>query len=58
MHRYPRVVVVEQNLGHLAMLLRNNVPDVTFHQYNQVQGQPLMVEDLVSAFEKIIAEQL
>lgn len=58
MHRYPRIVVAEQNLGHLAMLLRNKVSDVTYHQYNQVQGQPLMVKNLVTAFEEIIAEQL
>ena len=58
MRRYPRVVVAEQNLGQMAMLLRNKVEGVKFHQYNEVQGQPLKVERLVAAFEEILNEQL
>ena len=58
LRRYPRVVVAEQNLGQMAMLLRNKVPDANIYQYNQVQGQPLKVGNLVTAFEEILAEQL
>lgn len=58
MRRYPRVVVAEQNLGQMAMLLRNRVEGVRYHQYNEVQGQPFKVERLVTAFEEILAEQL
>ena len=58
LRRYPRVVVAEQNLGQMAMLLRNKVSDANIYQYNQVQGQPLKVGNLVTAFEEILAEQL
>ena len=58
LRRYPRVVVAEQNLGQMAMLLRNKVSDANIYQYNQVQGQPLKVSNLVTAFEEILAEQL
>lgn len=57
MTRYPRVVVAEQNLGQLAMLLRNRVPQASFAQYNEVQGQPFKVESLVKAFEELINNQ-
>lgn len=53
--RYKKVVVAEQNLGQLAALLRIRVNDFVPYQYNQVKGQPFIVNDLVEEFEKLIA---
>ncbi len=53
--RYKKVVVAEQNLGQLAALLRIRVNDFVPYQYNQVKGQPFIVNDLVEEFEKLIS---
>ena len=52
--KYKKVVVAEQNLGQLAALLRIRINDFTPYQYNQVKGQPFVVSELVSQFEKLI----
>lgn len=55
LHRYPKVVVAEQNLGQFAALLRIRVNDFVPYQFNQVKGQPFVVAELVKAFEEVIA---
>ena len=52
--RYPKVVVAEQNLGQLAALLRIRVNGFAPYQYNQVKGQPFVVNDLVEEFECLL----
>jgi 2-oxoglutarate ferredoxin oxidoreductase subunit alpha len=52
--KYPKVVVAEQNLGQLAALLRIRVNNFAPYRYNQVKGQPFVVSELVTEFEKII----
>jgi len=52
--RYPRVVVAEQNMGQLAGYLRMKIDNFVPHRFNQVKGQPFVVEELVNAFEEII----
>ena len=52
--RYPKVVVAEQNLGQLAALLRIRVNGFAPYQYNQVKGQPFVVNDLVEEFERLL----
>ena len=52
--RYKKVVVAEQNMGQLAAYLRMKVDNFVPYQYNEVKGQPFVVEELVNAFEKII----
>ena len=54
--RYPKVVVAEQNLGQFAGFLRIRVPGFAPYKFNQVKGQPFVVSELVSHFEKIIKE--
>lgn len=51
---YGKVVVAEQNLGQLAAYLRSRIDGFVPAQFNQVKGQPLVVAELVEAFEKII----
>ena len=58
MRKYPKVVVAEQNMGQLAGYLRMKVEGVCLHQFNQVKGQPFVVQELVDAFTKIMEESL
>ena len=52
--KYKKVVVAEQNMGQLAAYLRMKVDNFVPYQFNQVKGQPFVVEELVNAFENII----
>ena len=52
--RYKKVVVAEQNMGQLAAYLRMKVDGFVPYQFNQVKGQPFIVEELVNAFEDIL----
>ena len=52
--KYQKVVVAEQNMGQLAAYLRMKVDGFVPYQFNQVKGQPFVVEELVNAFEEII----
>ncbi len=52
--RYKKVVVAEQNLGQFAAFLRMKVDGFVPYQFNQVKGQPFVVNELVEAFDKII----
>ena len=54
MKKYKKVVVAEQNLGQFAAFLRMKVDCFAPYQFNQVKGQPFVVNELVEAFEKII----
>jgi len=52
--RYNKVVVAEQNLGQLAALLRIRINNFAPYQYNQVKGQPFVVQELVQGFERLL----
>ncbi|MBR2184506.1 MAG: 2-oxoacid:acceptor oxidoreductase subunit alpha [Prevotella sp.] len=52
--KYPKVVVAEQNMGQLAAYLRMKVDGFVPAQFNQVKGQPFVVNELVEAFNTII----
>ena len=54
LHRYPRVVVAEQNMGQLAGWLRMKVDGFVPAQYNEVKGQPFKVGELVRAFTPLL----
>lgn len=51
--KYPKVVVAEQNMGQLAAYLRMRVDGFVPYQFNQVKGQPFVVNELVEAFTAI-----
>jgi len=51
--KYPKVVVAEQNMGQFAGYLRMKIDDFVPEQYNEVKGQPFVVNELVSAFTEI-----
>lgn len=52
--KYKKVVVAEQNLGQLAALLRIRINNFAPYQYNQVKGQPFVVQELVQGFERLL----
>ena len=52
--KYKKVVVAEQNMGQLAGYLRMKVDGFVPAQFNQVKGQPFVVNELVAAFTEII----
>ena len=52
--KYPKVVVAEQNMGQLAGWLRMKVDGFVPLQFNQVKGQPFVVNELVEAFNQIM----
>ena len=52
--RYKKVVVSGQNMGQLAAYLRSESGSLHAWQFNQVKGQPFVVEELVNAFEDIL----
>ena len=58
LHRYPKVVIAEQNLGQLAALLRIRLNNFVPYQYNQVKGQPFVVRELVKQFDELITAPL
>jgi len=53
MKKYPKVVVAEQNMGQFAGYLRMKVDGFVPYQYNEVKGQPFVVNELVAAFTGI-----
>jgi 2-oxoglutarate ferredoxin oxidoreductase subunit alpha len=55
--KYKKVVVAEQNMGQLAAYLRMKVDHFTPCQFNQVKGQPFVVEELVSAMAPLSAPE-
>ena len=54
MKKYKKVVVAEQNMGQFAGYLRMKVDDFVPYQFNQVKGQPFVVNELVNTFTEII----
>ena len=54
MKKYPKVVVAEQNMGQFAGYLRMKIDGFVPNQYNEVKGQPLVVNELVAAFTEIL----
>lgn len=54
LRKYPKVVVAEQNMGQLAAFLRMKVDGFVPAQFNQVKGQPFVVNELVAAFTSIL----
>lgn len=56
LRRYKKVVVAEQNMGQFAGYLRMKIEGIHLHQFNQVKGQPFVVQELVDAFTKIMEE--
>lgn len=57
LRRYRKIVVAEQNMGQLAGYLRMKIEGIRLHRFNQVKGQPFVVQELVEAFMEIIKKE-
>ena len=51
--KYKKVVVAEQNMGQLAGYLRMKIDGFVPLKFNQVKGQPFVVNELVEAFKQL-----
>ena len=51
--RYKKIIVCEQNAGQFVNYLRMTHPKHAYLQYNKVQGQPFLVEELVDCFSNL-----
>ncbi|HRS67208.1 MAG TPA: 2-oxoacid:acceptor oxidoreductase subunit alpha [Paludibacteraceae bacterium] len=51
--KYKKVVVCELNSGQFASYLRSKFPDISFLQFNKVEGQPFKVSEIVEYVETL-----
>lgn len=54
LQKFPKMVVCELNNGQFATYLRSKVSGIRPTQYNQVEGQPFMVNELVEHFTSLL----
>ena len=49
--KFDRILVCELNSGHFVNYLRGKLPQFDYAQYNKVQGQPFLVQELTAAIK-------
>lgn len=49
--RFERILVCELNSGHFVNYLRARLPQFQYRQYNKVQGQPFLVQEIMTAIK-------
>ena len=52
--RYKKILVCELNSGQFVNYLRGTLPQFDYKQFNKVQGQPFLVQEIVSAIKENI----
>jgi len=57
LRKFKKIIVAEQNLGQFAGYLSEQYPGLNIIKYNQVNGQPFVVTELVEFFTKEIGEK-
>ena len=50
--KYDKILVCELNSGHFVNYLRGLMPQFTYSQFNKVQGQPFLVQEIVDAIKE------
>jgi 2-oxoglutarate ferredoxin oxidoreductase subunit alpha len=50
--KFDKILVCELNSGHFVNYLRGVLPEFKYEQFNKVQGQPFLVQEIVSAIKK------
>lgn len=51
--RYQQILVCELNSGQFVNYLRGEFPQFEYHQFNKVQGQPFLVQELMAAIRQL-----
>ena len=49
---FDRILVCELNSGHFVNYLRGVMPQYKYEQFNKVQGQPFLVQEIVAAIKE------
>ena len=52
--KYKKILVCELNAGQFVNYLRMTHPQYNYQQFNKVQGQPFLVEELVKSIEELL----
>ncbi len=52
--KFKKIVVCELNNGQFAAVLKMNFNDLTFHQYNKIQGLPFGNSELIERFKELL----
>ncbi len=50
--KFDKILVCELNNGHFVNYLRGVMPQFKYEQYNKVQGQPFLVQEIVGAIKE------
>ena len=50
--KFERILVCELNSGQFVNYLRGRLPQFNYSQYNKVQGQPFLVQEIVAAIKE------
>ena len=50
--KFDKILVCELNSGHFVNYLRGVMPQFKYEQYNKVQGQPFLVQEIVGAIKE------
>ena len=50
--RFEKILVCELNSGHFVNYLRGKMPQFTYAQFNKVQGQPFLVQEIIGAVKE------
>mgnify|MGYP003435221362 FL=1 len=50
--KFENILVCELNSGQFVNYLRGQFPQFVYSQYNKVQGQPFLVQEIVSAIKE------
>ncbi len=50
--KFDRILVCELNSGQFVNYLRGQLPEFEYKQYNKVQGQPFLVQEIVAAIKE------
>ena len=50
--KFEKILVCELNSGQFVNYLRGRLPQFDYSQYNKVQGQPFLVQEIVAAIKE------
>ena len=50
--KFDKILVCELNSGHFVNYLRGKFPQFKYEQFNKVQGQPFLVQEIVAAIKE------
>ncbi|GAB6011769.1 2-oxoacid:acceptor oxidoreductase subunit alpha [Viscerimonas tarda] len=56
LRKYKKIIVAEQNSGHFAGLLAEEIPGLVVSRYNKIEGRPFEVQALIEEFTKKLEE--